>query len=232
MIIVASGVKGGTGKSTITLHLATYLFLSGKKISTIDYDFPQFSFTRYYENRKKNKNASVWEKHQCIKDLTYVPEMNDQTIYIIDTPGHYNENIIKLHKHADVIITPINDSFMDIDTIMQVEHEKWVLPGSYYESILENKKEKKDSLWLVVRNRSSSINSKHKQNVEIRLQELAKKLNFTPMQGFKERNIFRELFTNGLSVLDMDQNKLAISHLAAKIEIKMLWKKILEHTDK
>ena len=52
MIIVVAGIKGGTGKSTIAFHLATHAFWSGNKIVTYDCDFPQFSFSRYYENRR------------------------------------------------------------------------------------------------------------------------------------------------------------------------------------
>lgn len=233
MIIVVGGIKGGTGKSTIAFHLATNAFLNNKQIITYDCDFPQFSFSRYYENRKRNKTVSTWTEHNIIKDLTQLPEiinsMKKDMINIIDTPGRYDPAISHLHKIADIIITPINDSLMDIDTIMKIEQERWAQPGQYYEVVFENKKNNKDSLWLVVRNRSSSINSKHKQLIEEKLDDLSKRLNFTTMHGLKERNIFRELFANGMTVLDIKTNKMAISHLAAKMEIKMLWKKIEEY---
>ncbi len=228
MIIVVGGIKGGTGKSTIAFHLATHAFLSGKKIMTYDCDYPQFSFSRYYENRKKNKTVKTWEEHYPIKDISNMPEMKNDVINIIDTPGRYDENILNIHKKADIIITPINDSFMDIDTVMKIEQERWTQPGQYYQVIFENKKNMKESLWLVVRNRSSNVNSKHKKLVEEKLNDLAKRLNFTVMKGLKERNIFRELFSHGLTVLDIESNKMAISHLAAKMEIKTIWKSIDE----
>lgn len=229
MVIVVGGIKGGTGKSTIAFHIATHAFLQGKKVKTFDYDAPQYSFSRYYENRKKNKDVAIWDNHESIKDLSQAPVLEPDTLHIIDTPGRYDAQIMNLHKLADVIVTPINDSFMDIDTIMKIEQERWSQPGSYYEAIFENKKGKKDSLWLVVRNRSSSINSKHKKLIEEKLDDLSKRLNFVPMHGLKERNIFREFFTHGITVLDIASSKLSISHVAAKMEIKMLWKKMEDY---
>jgi chromosome partitioning protein len=226
MIILVGGIKGGTGKSTIAFHLACQAALSGTEVITIDIDFPQFSFTRYYENRKRNKEALIWQEHKKIDNIEKLPEFDENKIYIIDTPGRYDANIKALHAKADIIITPVNDSFLDIDTIMQVEKDKWALPGYYCDIIFENKKQKPDSLWLVVRNRGSSIKSKHKALLDEKLEELSKKLNFTLMQGLKERNIFRELFSHGLTVLDLKAGKLSVSHIAAKMEIKMLWKAV------
>lgn len=227
MLIVVGGIKGGTGKSTVAFHLATNACLQGHELVTYDCDYPQFSFSRYYENRKHNKDIKIWKDHHKITDLNNFPKFDDNVINLVDTPGRYDENISKLHKMADIIITPINDSFMDIDTIMKIEQERWTMPGQYYEVVFENKKSKQ-ALWLVVRNRSNSINSKHKKLVEEKLHDLGKRLQFEVMNGLKERNIFRELFAHGLTVLDMPSKSMSISHLAAKMEIKLLWKKIDE----
>ncbi len=226
MIITVGGIKGGTGKSTTAFHIATMAFLAGKKIATIDFDFPQFSFSRYLENRKKNAKLKSWEEHYKIQDISKLPEFDINTIYIIDTPGRYDENIKKLHAIADIIVTPVNDSFLDLDTIMQVQQDKWILPGYYCEMLFENRKHKPNSKWIIMRNRSTNINSKHKTNIADKLQELSKKLNFEINQGLKERTVYKEMFNTGETVLDLQ--KLTISHIAAKMEIKLLWKQITE----
>jgi chromosome partitioning protein len=233
MIIVFGGIKGGTGKSTLAFHIATCAHMNNKKIVTIDCDFPQFSFSKYYENRKKNKSLDeklIWQNHHKITDLTKLPDMIEKdTVYLIDTPGKYDPHITKIHGMADIIISPVNDSFLDIDTIMKLDQGKWAMPGYYYETIMENKKYKKDSMWIVVRNRSTHINSKHKRTVEERLTELSKRINFTLMQGLRERTIFRELFNEGSTVLDVESKKMSLSHLAAKMEVKLLWKTIADY---
>lgn len=227
MIIVIGGIKGGTGKSTLAIHIACALLEEKFEIATYDLDYPQFSFDRFYKNRRNSK-LNLWENHQFIKDFKDLKIENDEKIHIIDTPGRYDENLIEIHKMADIIITPINDSFIDIDTIMETDRERWGKLGSYYEMIFENKKQKPNSMWIVVRNRSSSINSTHKKNVEEKLEDLSRKLEFKVCNGLKERNIFRELYTKGQTVFDI-KSKLAISHIAAKLEIKILAQEIKKY---
>lgn len=60
-IIVVSNEKGGTGKSTISMHLAIKLLQEGFSVATIDMDGRQGTLSRYIENRQnfceKNKLA-------------------------------------------------------------------------------------------------------------------------------------------------------------------------------
>lgn len=51
-IIVISNEKGGTGKSTIAMHLAIKLMQEGFSVATIDLDGRQGSLSKYVENRK------------------------------------------------------------------------------------------------------------------------------------------------------------------------------------
>ncbi len=57
-IIVVGNEKGGAGKSTVSMHVSTALSRMGHKVSCLDLDLRQKSFTRYFENRLKyNKDA-------------------------------------------------------------------------------------------------------------------------------------------------------------------------------
>lgn len=51
-IIVVSNEKGGTGKSTISMHLAIKLLQEGFSVATIDMDGRQGTLSRYIENRQ------------------------------------------------------------------------------------------------------------------------------------------------------------------------------------
>src|SRR5579862_8187854 len=51
-VIVVGNEKGGSGKSTIAMHIAIALIKSGQSIATIDLDSRQRSFTQYIENRR------------------------------------------------------------------------------------------------------------------------------------------------------------------------------------
>ena len=50
-IIVVGNEKGGAGKSTVSMHVATALSRMGHKVSTLDLDLRQRTFGRYSENR-------------------------------------------------------------------------------------------------------------------------------------------------------------------------------------
>lgn len=225
MIIVVSSMKGGTGKSTLAFHLAVEAYLNNIDIVTYDMDFPQFSFSAYLKNRKNNPSLKSWDQHFQISDFSSIPDFPSDKLVIIDTPGKYDPFLMPIHKKADLIITPINDSFIDINTIMKIEHERWASFGHYYEFVYNSQNYNENLKWIVVRNRSSSIASNHSKEIRSKLEDLSKRINFTLINGPKERNIYRELFNKGATVLDL-KSKLSISHMAAKFEIKSMWKAI------
>lgn len=51
-IIVIGNEKGGTGKSTIAMHLAIKLLNEGFSVATMDFDGRQGSLSKYVQNRK------------------------------------------------------------------------------------------------------------------------------------------------------------------------------------
>jgi chromosome partitioning protein len=51
-VIVVGNEKGGSGKSTIAMHIAIALMKSGQSVATMDLDSRQRSFTHYNENRR------------------------------------------------------------------------------------------------------------------------------------------------------------------------------------
>src|SRR6266436_2259291 len=60
-VIVVGNEKGGTGKSTIAMHLAIALMNCGQRVATIDLDSRQKSLTHYIENRH------AWAKRSGIR---------------------------------------------------------------------------------------------------------------------------------------------------------------------
>ena len=51
-IIVVGNEKGGAGKSTVSMHVATALARMGHKVSALDLDLRQRTFGRYSDNRQ------------------------------------------------------------------------------------------------------------------------------------------------------------------------------------
>ena len=80
--------------------------------------------------------------------------------------------------------------------------------------------------WIVLRNRLSPLDSRNKKNVGLTLDELARRIGCRCLDGFHERVIFRQLFLQGLTVLDLREEgagvTLNMSHVAARQEIRRL----------
>ena len=82
--------------------------------------------------------------------------------------------------------------------------------------------------WIVMRNRLTNINAKNKENMEIALNVISKRVGFRLVSGFGERVIFRELFLNGLTLLDLEAigENISLSHVAARQELRNLLRHI------
>ena len=50
--VVLGNEKGGSGKSTVAMHIAVALLKAGQRVATIDLDSRQKSFTHYIEHRR------------------------------------------------------------------------------------------------------------------------------------------------------------------------------------
>ena len=247
-IIVFGNQKGGTGKSTLAMHLVVSLLHQGYSVGTIDVDARQGTFTRYIENREKTKldnpdiltpfhtpifestNDSVQEiERENMKKFAQIVEKYQKFDYvIIDTPGN-ESNLSKIaHSFADIIITPMNESFIDLDLLVRIHDIKFnsLKPSTYAEMVWNQKKEKairqKGSIdWVVLVNRMSNVASKNRQDLDKVLGALSSRIGFRLAKGFKERVIFRELFLFGLTLLDKKTSvsNLSLSHIAARHEL-------------
>lgn len=251
-VIVLGNEKGGTGKSTLSMHILVHLLKLGYKVGSIDADARQGTFTRYLDNRKKyneknaanllipqhfsanrsdnaNRQEAEQEEQQLVGSI--LRQLGNCDFIVIDTPGNDTYLSKLFHRAANVIITPLNDSFIDLDVLMKVEdldHNK-ITPSHYAEMVWDQKKqrlmkEKEVIDWIVVRNRLTNLVSRNKEEMHRVLEALSKRIGFRVGEGFTERVIFRELFLLGMTLLDLEDvgQKLQLSHVAARQELRGL----------
>ncbi len=249
-IIVLGNEKGGTGKSTIAMHVAVYLLNQGFKVGTIDIDARQGTFTRYFENRKNNSYGNIkLSEHLAIfkdssesnveasrgKDTESVKNAFEKLrtcdFLVIDTPGNDTFLSRTVHSYADTLITPINESLIDIDVLVRVNQgdPRSMKPSIYAEMVWEQRKSRairreKPIDWIVVKNRMSPLYSNNRKNVNTILEALSRRIGFRLSDGFCERVIFKELFMSGLTLLDLEAQGVDfnISHVAARQELRDL----------
>lgn len=242
-IIVIGNEKGGSGKTTTAMHLIISLLKLDFKVGTIDIDSRQQSLTRYVENRAKTlsnrgDNSLVMPEHVCVPKADNEDKLFDEAIekltnldfIIIDTPGSDSTLSRKAHSIADMVITPINDSFIDLDLIGIVEAKNFdqAKPGIYSAMLWEQKMKraalKPEALdWVVVRNRLSTQDAINKRNVESALKGLSRRFGFRVAPGFGDRVVFKELFLNGLTLHDAanaKEIKMNTSVIAARQELR------------
>ncbi len=256
-VIVIGNEKGGSGKTTTTMHLIVALLRNGFTIGSIDIDSRQRSLTRYIENRHNmmtregvplpmpqhvvvtrspyniQEEAEADERERFGRAINTLMAAND--FVVIDSPGSDTYLSRFAHSFADTIITPINDSFVDLDVLATVDGNtlKIVRPSIYSEMVWEQKllRAKRDGgsiEWIVMRNRLSNIDARNKRFMGQVLSELSRRIGFRAAPGFSERVIFREMFLQGLTVLDVMDNgtntSISLSHIAARQEVRDLLK--------
>jgi chromosome partitioning protein len=236
--VVLGNEKGGSGKSTVAMHIAVALLKAGQRVATIDLDSRQKSFTHYIENRKAwAKHARLdleLPSHYCISrsDGALVSD-NETTEFnefaaavdaiehthdfiVIDTPGHDSYLMRLAHSMADTLITPLNDSFVDFDVLGTVDPVTFAVTGtSHFSNMVSDARRQRRVVdhatidWIVVRNRLSMLGSRNKRLVGEGLQELSLRLGYRAVDGFAERVIFREFYPRGLTALDdLDESTL------------------------
>jgi chromosome partitioning protein len=256
-IIVVGNEKGGSGKSTTAMHLIVTLMELGYSVASIDADVHQRSLSQYLDNRRRHALRSgralsipehgVFERDisliefSCQKTLRarVLNTANAHDFLIIDTPGQQTLLSQYLHSLADIVVTPINDSFVDLDVIAKLEcvdHDSFddfhFVGESHYAGMVNEARKRRATHdggamdWIVLRNRLSSLDARNKRRMEKVLLHLSDLLGFRLARGLSERVIFRELFPAGLTLMDMGSSSggrpLALSHVAARQEIRML----------
>ncbi|SHJ56748.1 chromosome partitioning protein [Shimia gijangensis] len=231
-IIVVGNEKGGAGKSTMSMHIATALARLGHKVSALDLDLRQKTFGRYVENRK----AFLHENGLDLPSPDYhdLPEIDPaslkpgENIYdhrlsaavatlepdcdfiLIDCPGSHTRLSQVAHSLADTLVTPLNDSFVDFDLLAHTDPmgEKILGPSVYSEMVWNARQLRaqaglKPIDWVVLRNRMGAQQMVNKEKMGKALDNLARRIGFRVAPGFNERVIFRELFPRGLTLLDL-----------------------------
>ncbi|KAJ04534.1 AAA family ATPase [Sulfitobacter mediterraneus] len=231
-IIVVGNEKGGAGKSTVSMHVATALARMGHRISGLDLDLRQRTFGRYIENRRAYLEESGLDLAcPALCDLPEVAQESlrpgenmydhrlsaavaqmeaDNDFILIDCPGSHTRLSQVAHSLADTLITPLNDSFIDFDLLAHTDASGEKITGpSVYSEMVWNARQLRAQAglsaidWVVVRNRMGAQRMVNKEKMERAIENLSKRIGFRIAPGFNERVIFRELFPRGLTLLDL-----------------------------
>lgn len=253
-LIAIGNEKGGTGKSTTAMHVAVALLRLGYSVGTIDLDSHQGTLSRYLQNRVNlarakggdipvpahqrierskatNRDAAHREEKARLQEAFY--SLADRQVIVIDTPGSDCYLSRLGHLNADMLITPINDTLIDVDILARIDRDKRqvLAPSPYSEMVWEQNQRRVSNGrhpidWIVMRNRLTHIDAHNKREIAGLLRQLGKRIGFRLAPGFSERVIYHELFLSGLTLLDLPQRRAQdpsyMSHVHAREEIQGL----------
>lgn len=255
-VIVLGNEKGGSGKSTAAMHVIVALLKSGARVAAIDLDMRQRSLARYIENRRNyaetkgkklvfpvepevrpssldSREASRREETENFTSA--LQTLADCDFVVIDCPGADTHLSRLAHAHADTIVTPLNDSFVDFDLLARIDPVTGEVtgPSLYSEMVWDARKRRAMSGvpggidWVVMRNRLSATRARNKAQMGRKLEELSRRIGYRIARGFGDRVIYRELFPMGLTLLDLGGADAPVrlstmSHVTARLEIRSL----------
>jgi chromosome partitioning protein len=261
-IVVVGNHKGGSGKSTVAMHIIVALLKAGKRIGSFDLDLTQQTLTHYIENRwawgrQNDLPLELPDHHAIASDATERAEREESSdiawfttelakieedgscdFIVIDTPGGSHHLSLVAHAMADTLVTPINDSLVDLDVIVTVgpSRNEEPQPSRYAQTVaraLEGRRGVcgRPTDWVVVRNRMATLASHNQRQVSELIEAVRGKLGFRTARGLCERLVYRELFAVGLTAFDrIDKAVLGVkpspTNLVARLEVRDLVEQI------
>lgn len=255
-VIVVGNEKGGTGKSTLSIHTTIALLKAGYRVATIDLDTRQRTLTRFLENRRSWAASANWpvelpmhfaldrgESKDVASNEAYEfgafaqavgAVEHDYEFVVIDTPASDSYLMRLAHSLADTLVSPVNDSYIDIDVFSRVDHDRRNRGriAQYADLVLEARRRRRQVDngiidWVLVRNRIASVQSNNARQISTSIDRLSRELQFRVAEGLHDRVIFRELFPIGLTALDpieegTKNGVLTNSQVAARREVEAL----------
>ncbi|MGL5839428.1 MAG: division plane positioning ATPase MipZ [Sphingorhabdus sp.] len=221
-IIVFANEKGGVGKSTSAFHTCIALCNAGERVAALDVDLRQLTLHRALWARMESAQdygVTLPGPEQIMLAQQNENELEEKlrmarihhSFIVIDVGGHDSPLARRAIFMADTIVTPVNDSFIDLDMLGRVDARtgEFKTLGNFAR-LVEHLKEPGMALrakpldWVVMQNRSRNFATKNERKVLEALQKIAPVAGFRLVPGLRQRVTYRELFPLGLTLFDLE----------------------------
>ncbi len=115
-VVAIISQKGGSGKTTVAVHLAVCAELAKQTAAIIDLD-PQLSALEWFSRRKAETPEVITATPERLPALLKQAKVNGADFAIIDTAPHSDRAAIIAASHADLVLIPCRPSAFDIAAI-------------------------------------------------------------------------------------------------------------------
>lgn len=108
--------KGGTGKTTLSIHLAVQACLAGMKVLLIDID-PQASATAWWRRRAADEPDLIQSRGDELLQMFKTAGEQGYDLVVIDTAPHSSQEASDCAAVSDQVLIPTRPAILDLDAI-------------------------------------------------------------------------------------------------------------------
>jgi chromosome partitioning protein len=108
--------KGGSGKTTLAVHLAVAAEQAGEKACIIDLD-PQASATAWYQRREQETPIVATVRASELPQVLEAARDEGITLALVDTAPHTAPKASEATAHADYVLIPTRPTAFDLAAV-------------------------------------------------------------------------------------------------------------------
>ena len=108
--------KGGAGKTTLSVHLATAAALAGHNAAIIDLD-PQGTAASWGDRREADAPEVVSGQAARLSTLIEAAQANGADFLVLDTAPNADQTALRAAQLADVVLIPCRAATFDLEAI-------------------------------------------------------------------------------------------------------------------
>ena len=245
--VTIGSFKGGTGKTTLGAVLGTALALRGLKTRLIELETSTKPLARFQACREfadldcpeiddlmmSGGQPDVQDWQISFRQAKSEAAQDGVDVLVIDTTSVWKPEVIAAHLMADLVITTVTESPIDLYQIMPTNGPSMQAVRPYAQLIdlvrrHAEKSNKTDFKWFLCLNRRSHLRTRVGDSVRDRLRTFTEEANIRLIDGLVDRVGYRNMMETGITPMDdIAGEPVQRSLLAARTEANRLASRVI-----